>query len=311
MVAGLVGLSAPAFGDHRRLWAKRIKSIGIQLYSIPHLLNEDFPGTLEMLATIGYKELEFAGPYFFSSQSERENSILAKMFGLKDSGYYSHKPVELKKLLNDLGLKPTSAHISLLSLKESLEEILEAATSVGHRYIICPFLTAPTLDDYKAAADTFNQIGEKCQQAGIQFCYHNHSFEFGKLEGEVPLDVLLTRTDDSLMKMELDLFWTKVAGVDPLEYFSRFPGRFPLVHVKDMAAEMEPDSSFETFQNQEAIRRIFSNLTDVGQGIIDFKSILSHSRQAGIEHYFIERDFPEDQLRFVQRSYEHLSQLDI
>ena len=282
--------------------------IGLQLYSIPHLLNEDFAGTLKMLAELGYKELEFAGPYAHSPQQVREDSILAKIFGLQDSGYYSHSPAELRALLDDLGLAAPSAHAALKTLQENLGEVLEAAQIVGHQYIVCEFLKARTLDTYKESAMLFNQIGTRCQAAGIQFAYHNHSFEFEEMEGQIPYDVLLQETDPGLVGMELDLFWLKVGGADPLDYFARYPGRFPIVHLKDMAAEMEVINHWGAFEDSETIRRIFANLADVGHGIIDFGRILARAEQAGIKHTFVEYDFPADELGFAQRSYYYLAQ---
>jgi len=307
------GISTRVLGLHsiNLFMPETLKSIGIQMYSIPHLLDEDFEGTLKMLADTGYKELEFAGPYYFSPQSEIDNSILIQMFGLEGYGYYKHKPEDLRKMLDDMGLIATSAHISLQTLEANIDGALEASNTMGHTYIVCPFLAGTSLEIYRKAADTFNVIGEKCKNAGIQFAYHNHSFEFGILEDQIPFKLLLDKTDDSLVKFELDIFWTYVAGIDPLTYFKHYPGRFPMVHIKDMKEQLvPPDTSFDTFRNPEAIQRIFAVLTDVGDGIIDFKSVLEQSENAGIKHFFVERDFAQDQLGFATRSYAALSQIE-
>ncbi|MEJ0056406.1 MAG: TIM barrel protein [Bacteroidota bacterium] len=222
--------------------------LGMQLYSIASLLSQDFQGTIKTLAKAGYKKLEFAGPYYFSSQEERDNNVLLKFFGLKGSGYYDLKPNELKTFLDDLGLSAPSAHVSLQSLDENIEEVLNAAQIVGHQYIVCPMMVISTIEEYKTMADKFNVIGEACAKAGIRFGYHNHSLEFGARSGEIPMDVLLKRTDESLVSFELDIFWTTVAGVDAVKYMTDYPGRFHLMHLKDMKSRMEkPDTDWETF----------------------------------------------------------------
>lgn len=286
-----------------------LPAIGIQLYSIPHLLNQDFPGTLEMLAQIGYKEVEFAGPYAHSPQQVRDESILARIFGLKESGYYSHTPAQLRQLLDSLGLTAPSAHAALRTLEENLGGALEAAQIVGHRYLTCEFLHARTLDDYRQAAATFNRIGEQCQAAGIRFAYHNHSFEFEEMEGQVVYDLLLQETDPDLVSFELDLFWAYAGGVEPVDYFTRYPGRFPILHLKDMAAPMQPVASWRFFESAESIQAIFANITDVGRGIIDFPAILKYADLAGTQHFNVEYDFPQDEAGFARRSFDYLSQL--
>ena len=289
--------------------ARTLERIGIALYSIPHLLNADFTGTLEMIAELGYKELEFAGPYFFSPQSVRENSILIQMYDLQNYGYYDHSPAELTSLLDNLGLEAVSAHVGLDTMQANLNGVLEAAHVVGHRYVVCPMLRAATLDEYKEGAALFNQIGERSQQAGVQFIYHNHHHEFGALDGRIPLEILMEETDPALVNFELDLFWTTLGGVDPVNVIEHHPGRVRLLHIKDMAERMHVEPDVGTFSDPEAIQAIFDNIADVGEGIIDFARVFASAAAAGIEHYFIERDFPDDQKGFVERSYEYLSRL--
>lgn len=285
-------------------------SIGIQLYTIAALLSENFRETLQMLAATGYRELEFAGPYYFSAQEEIENSIMLKHLGLKGYGYYDHTPQELKAFLDEMGLQTPSAHMSMNTLDHNLAEAMHAAQIIGHDYIVCPMLVISTLDEYKAAADKFNNIGEECKKAGIRFAYHNHSLEFATLEGEVAFDVLLERTDPDLVSFEMDVFWTEVAGIDPVAYFNKYPGRFPLLHIKDMAQKMEaPDTDWQTFTDPEKAQAMFARQTHVGEGIIDFKRILENSEKAGVKHYFIERDFPPNPSEFVKQSFDNFSKM--
>jgi sugar phosphate isomerase/epimerase len=143
-----------------------------------------------------------------------------------------------------------------------------------------------------------NQAGTACQAAGLQFAYHNHDFEFVPIDGRVPYDILLENTDARLVKLELDLFWITFAGGDPLAQFARSPGRFPLVHVKDMTPKPTLDASPERV------------MVDVGKGSIDWKRIFAQSRAGGIQHYFVEHDQPSDPLASARASYDFLHQLE-
>lgn len=284
--------------------------IGMQLYSMSQALSGDFPGTLEILAETGYKNLEFAGPYYFSPEEEIKNNILIQQMGLKGYGYYDYKPAEIRKLLDDLGLTSYSAHVSIQSLEHDIDEVLRAASTIGHKYLICPMTLGPDIDTYKNAADKFNTIGESCREAGIKFGYHNHSQEFHDFDGERPIEVLMDRTDPDLVIFELDLFWTTVAGVDPARFIKKHADRISLVHIKDMARKMEvPSTDWRVFTDMSIGREILTNQTIVGEGIIDFKKILGTAEKEGIQHYIIESDFPPDPIDFARKSFQNLNQL--
>ena len=284
--------------------------IGMQLYSMSTALSDDFTGTVEMLAEAGYKNLEFAGPYYFSPEEEIKNNILIQQMGLKGYGYYDYTPAELRKFLEDLGLKSYSAHVSIQSLEHDIDEILNAATTIGHKYLICPMTLGPNIDTYKNAADKFNKIGESCKKAGIKFGYHNHSQEFHDFDGERPIDVLMERTDPDLVIFELDLFWTTVAGVDPSKFIKKHSDRIRLVHIKDMAKKMDsPSTDWRVFTDMSIGREILTNQTIVGEGIIDFEKILDTAEKEGIQHYIIESDFPPDPVGFAKRSITNLKSI--
>lgn len=304
--------SALAFAGPSRSAFGHMKSadIGMQLYSMSAALSDDFTGTLEILAEAGYKNLEFAGPYYFSPEEEIKNNILIQQMGLKGYGYYNYTPAELRKFLDDLGLTSISAHVSIQSLEYDIDEVLQAATAIGHKYLICPMTLGPDIDTYKNAADKFNKIGESCQKAGIKFGYHNHSQEFHDFDGERPIDVLMERTDPDLVIFELDLFWTTVAGVDPAKFIKKHADRIRLVHIKDMAKKMEaPSTDWRVFTDMSIGREILTNQTIVGEGIIDFKNILSTAEKKGIQHYIIESDFPPDPVGFARKSIENLKSI--
>jgi sugar phosphate isomerase/epimerase len=245
-------------------------AIGLQLYTVRKNLERDFEETLRRVSAAGIKEVEFAG-------------------------YFNYPALQIKKLLKKSGLSAPSAHIDLETLRRRLPEAIEDARIIGHKYLVLGYLpeeTRKSLDDYKALIELLNSAGRQCRQAGLQFAYHNHDFEFKKTEGRIPYDLILAETDSQTVKMELDLYWITKAGLDPIAYFEKDPGRFPLVHVKDM--DDTPAKSF----------------TEVGRGVIDFRKIFSKAGAAGIRHYFIEQDeTPGEPLESVKTSLKYLRAL--
>ena len=251
--------------------SRKLTRIGMQLYMVRRELEKDFEGTLKRVAALGYDEVEFAG-------------------------YFDHPPKEVRAVLDRYGLSSPAGHIPLAALGGDLSESIEAAHVIGHNYVLVAWLPPEerkSLDNYRRLADLCNSAGEKLKKAGVQFAYHNHDFEFTPLEGRLPYDLLLERMDPALVKLELDLYWIVKGGADPLKYFARQPGRFHLLHVKDM--DSTPQKYF----------------TEVGRGVIDFKTIFAHARKAGVKHYFVEQDetpgSPFDSLRI---SMDYLKRLE-
>ena len=260
----------------------KIEKIGLQLYTVRDLMKQDFDGTLAKVAAIGYKEVEFAG-------------------------YFDHSPKDVRAAVDRHGLTAPSAHIDYKSLGEKFPEVIEAAKVVGHDYLVNPWIDEEIRkqpDGRKQAAETFNRAGEACKKAGIQFAYHNHWFEFLSVNGKLPYDFLLTEGDPNLVKMELDLCWITVGGQDPLRYFDRYPGRFPLVHVKDVK-RVPP----VTAGGAQDFGSSMKDMTEVGSGIIDWKKIFAQSDKAGIKHYFVEHDNPKKPLESIKTSYDYLARL--
>ena len=238
------------------------KNVGIQLYTLRDLLAKDPKGTLKQVAAIGYKEVE--------------------SFGYADGKYFGMTPAEYKSVLSDLGLSAPSGHYTTGkvvkgtgTLTNGWQQAVDDAAALGQKYMVCAYLFPPErtkLDDYKAFADLFNKSAEMCKKAGIQFCYHNHDFEFKELEGKIPYDLLLNSTDPKLVQLELDLYWAVFAKQDPVALFKKHPGRYPLWHVKDM---------------EKTAERAFA---PVGTGSIDFQRIFDARKTAGMKHYFVEQD---------------------
>lgn len=264
----------------------QINKVGVQLYTVRDLMKQDFAGTIAKVASTGYKEVEFAG-------------------------YFDHSPKDVRSILNENGLTAPSCHVGLDVVQNHWPETLDVAHTIGHTFVVCPFIDARdrnSADAWKRLVDTFNKAGEASKKAGIQFAYHNHWWEFGpdaSLGGKLPYDFLLASTDANLVKLEMDLGWAKVAGQDPVAYFKRYPGRFPLVHIKDFKAlpHLGPDQ-IATFK---AGKLIDTDMTAPGSGIIDWKEIFSHSDEAGLQHYFLEHDQPKDPFATLRDGYKFLS----
>jgi sugar phosphate isomerase/epimerase len=279
------------------------RDIGIQLYTMAKPLSDDFTGTIRKLAEFGYKNLEFAGPYYFSPEEELKNNPLVAVMGLSGYGYHGHTPKEIRMMLDDLGLVSTSAHISDSSLKYNIDEAIEAANIIGQKYILSPAFMGQTPDEYKAAAELYNGFGEKCKAGGIRYGYHTHNGEFAVYDGVTLFDILVKETDPELVCFELDLFWAAVAGVDVVKLVKQYPGRVKLLHIKDMTQKMDKAyTTFDPSKNMDILMQLMRNQTIIGEGVIDFKSILSQVDDAGIDQLFIESDFPPEPMKFAEQS---------
>ncbi len=264
--AALIGAGCADEGAKPGPAARSITTVGLQLFTLASLMEEDFEGTVRQVAAVGFKEVEFAG-------------------------YFGRDPADVRNLLDELNLAAPAAHIAIEALQSDLEGVIAAAETVGHHYIVCPYLAEDqrSLEQYREHARFFNEVGTACKEAGMQFAYHNHDFEFFETDGIIPYDLLLADTDPELVQMELDLYWIKKGGHDALRYFAAHPGRFPLCHVKDMAED--------------------GSITTVGAGTIDFVSVFARSEQAGLRHYFVEHDHPDDPLGTIIQGYAHVASL--
>ena len=282
-IAAAVAASRPAWTAETH----HIDRVGLQLYTVRDLLKQDFEGTIAKVAQVGYKEVEFAG-------------------------YFGKSPQEVRKILDSNKVVSPSEHVSYDIVQNKWPETLEAAHVIGQTFIVCPWVEVSQrkeADGWKRAAETFNRAGEASQKAGIQFAYHNHAFEFEPSEtlgGKLPYDFLLAETDPKLVKMELDLCWITVGGQDPVKYFDRYPGRFPLVHVKDWTTKGPGGSDYGGATGES---RKPGHMTDVGQGEIDWKRIFAQSGKAGIQHYFVENDEPKSPFEDIKISYDYLAKL--
>jgi len=264
-----------------------IEKVGVQLYSVRELMKSDFEGTIAKVAAIGYKEVEFAG-------------------------LFNHAAKDVRAMLDKDGLTAPSSHVGYDVVQNHWPETIEEAKTIGQSYIVCPGIPENARkqeDGYKRVAEVFNKAGEASNKAGIRFAYHNHTWEFEPtplLGGKRPYDFLLDNTDPKLCSMEMDLCWASVAGQDPVSYFHRYPGRFPLVHVKDMKKLPKPSADNTVLTKLDTLE---SDMTDVGAGVIDWKRIFASADLAGIKHFIVENDWPKDALASIANSYAYLSKL--
>ena len=281
-----LGVVGAAVVVPRFVEAAAIARRGMQLYTVRGELEKDFDGTLAKIAAIGYREVEFAG-------------------------YFGRTPKQVRDSLKRHGLTAPSAHIDYPSLTgDRWSRALDDARAIGHRYLVNAWVDQSIRDQdgaWQRIADTYNTAAAAAKRRGVQFAYHNHHFEFyprADAGGKLPMDLILDSCDPKLVQIELDLCWIAAAGKDPVDYFRRYPGRFPMVHVKGLR-KVPPASP-----QPPPIDRVLKDITDVGhEDAIDWPRIFAHAKQAGIKHYFVEHDNPKEPFESLRNSYEYVSRL--
>ncbi|SHN28108.1 sugar phosphate isomerase/epimerase family protein [Mucilaginibacter sp. OK098] len=243
------------------LSAKGTKVVGLQLYSLRDQLPKDVKGVIAKVAAAGYKEVETFG---YSKQN----------------GFWGLDAKAFSGLLKANGLTTPSGHFDMNEYlvhdkTDAFETYLEAANITGMTYIIIPSINGEVLksaDQFKTVAEKMNKAAELCKKSGLQLGYHNHNFEWKPIDGTTFYDTILKETDPKLVHMEMDIFWVVRAGQDPVKLFEQHPGRFALCHIKDR-------DKTQTDLN-----------TEIGKGSIDFKTILSHAKLAGLKHFIVEQE---------------------
>ena len=276
--AAAVTLAArPDRGLSLQLGGRKLKHVGLQLYTVRTAMEKDVPGTIARVAQIGYTEVEFAG-------------------------YFKLTPNEIRELLAKNKLTSPSSHVPYPTDAEAWKKTVADAKTAGHQYVTVAWTPEEKRqgpDAYKHVADDFNKAGAEAKKAGLQFAYHNHDYELAAPspsggEGTLPLDVLFEHTDPALVAFEMDLYWMVHGGADPLAYMKKYPGRVSMVHVKDAKADPE------------------HTMTAVGQGSIDFPKIFAYDAAHGshIKHAFVEHDQPADPFASIKTSYEYLAKLN-
>jgi sugar phosphate isomerase/epimerase len=291
---------------------RKIKSVGLQLWSLAKLLEKDASGTLKMLSKQGYKEVELYGPYPFSTEKDQLSwKNIIPLVGFSKSGYYGFSVKEFSSILKDNGMSSPSMHVGLDTLRHNLEGVAEAAHILGQQYAgiaAIPDEERKNLDGYKRIADEFNTIGEKARKLGIRFLYHNHGYGFKEMEGSIPYDILIERTDPDLVFLEMDVYWTIAAGADPVKLLDKNKGRYKLMHVKDMTQRIAFSGDGG---NPSQWIELFPYITDAGSGILDFKTIISHALSSGVDHFILENDAMANPSVSLKNGYQFMSKLDL
>jgi len=244
--------------------------IGLQLYTIRAAMGKDVPGSLKKVSDIGYKYLEMAD--------------------YSNGKFYGYMPSDFKKMVTDLGMEVLSSHAGVSPKgisDDEMKKMAEDHANVGARYCMQPYISDAdrhSIAGYQKMVSDWNKVAKVMKEHGVTFGYHNHNFEFATVEGKIPyFDVFLAGLDKDLTTMELDLFWVTKAGINPVDLFKKYPGRFQLFHMKDMYTKEPP--SVVTKSNDFA---------PVGAGVINFKEILAARNIAGMKYMFVEQDQTRD-----------------
>jgi sugar phosphate isomerase/epimerase len=253
----LSGLSLPAFIRNMGLVIEQ--PFGFQTWVVREMLAKDFPGTLKIMASEGYRQVEMCSPE-----------------GYVDSGFgplTKIKPADMKKIINDAGLSCPSCHFGFSELTDKLDERIEFSRQLGLSVMVCSSFGLPktaTLDDYLKACDKLNKVAEKIKKAGMQTGYHNHEMEFGTLDSQLIYDAMMNRLNSDLVKMQ---FQTEVInlGYKASTYFNKYPGRFISSHLSDWTAEKKE--------------------VPIGQGIINWKEFFEAAKTGGVKYFYVEMNF--------------------
>jgi len=287
-----------------------VKQVGLQLFSIPKLLESDFPGTIGLIAHLGYSKVELFGPYPFSAPEEAAHwSALTPQLGFAGSGFFGLTAGKVHSILNEHHLSAPSMHTDLLTLQTKMGELSQAAHTLGATYVVLPAIPQEkrrSLDDYKRMADTFNAIGEQARRNGLRFAYHNHGYGLREMQGRIPFKLLVQATDPKLVFLEMDIYWTSAGGADPIELLKEYPTRYRMMHVKDMKERKRfKGDGGDPGQWME----IFPYMTSVGDGVLDIRGIVAQAHASGVEHLFVEQDVVADPQEALRRSADYLLSL--
>jgi sugar phosphate isomerase/epimerase len=298
LLSGIGSTSQTGRNGSSARWAGRL---GLQVYTVRDRLNKEFEATIAAIAEAGYKEVEL-----FGSLGERT-------------------PRQIRAILDRNGLTAPSTHITV-SPGPDLEKQLEAWRIIGHRFTAVrvgpprvagapaasprtgPPPQAPpiTPDTWRRQAAELNEVGRAGQKYGVRALVHNHTEEFAPMgDAGIGYDILLDETDPSLVAMELDIGWARLAGQDPIAMFKKHPGRYPLWHVKDTTGLAA------TVARPFPERRLGARFVPIGAGDIDYKALFAMAATAGLQHFFVEQDnaVEGDSLAAIRTSAQYLKKI--
>lgn len=246
-----LGLLVPSAASKANFFKfSRDKKVGVQLYSFRDIIRADIPGTLSAISKMGFSGIESWG-------------FDGKFFGIPAR--------EFKTMCSDLGLDIYSTHTGITI--ENAAFYAETAVDIGMEYLILPSMMGrpvATINDYQRVAEEMNRIGEICKKHKVRFAYHNHDFEFRPIDGVLPYDILLMETEPGLVSFQADTYFFAKLGLNPIDFFNNYPGRFSSLHLKDLGLD-----------GQSCI---------IGNGVVDFKAIIEARDLAGVELLVYEQE---------------------
>jgi sugar phosphate isomerase/epimerase len=236
---------------------------GLQTYSLRYDSQKDFPGTLALIRKMGFEELEV-------------------------SGWPGHSAAEYRRLLDDNGLKAVSMTAGYQQLDTAVDAAAENAHALGASYVVCSTLPQQrymTDEECRHGAEFLNGRGESLAAAGLRCCYHTHGTEFrpaaaAAFPGATVFDTLVQRSDPRFANFEMDIYWIVYGGQDPVELLHRYPGRFPLTHIKDIRPGTPLGGLPRDVREEDSV--------PLGTGLVDIPAALRAAQQTGVQHYFIE-----------------------
>ena len=274
--AGALWLATEALADGRRAWPR---PIGLELYTVRDAYAKDPAGTLKRVSAVGYREVE------------APTNIPAPTL----LGY-----------LRAANLTAPSTYPDAPKDLDAWKKTLDQVHPYGFHFIVVGDDPKMDAEAWKRRAELFNRCGSLAQEAGLQFCYHAHYHEFAPLGDTCGYDIMLARCDAKLLKFEMDVFWATYAGRDPVAYFQKHPGRFPLLHIKDFKPGFPTSTRSFPYDNGP------NPFAPAGQGRIDWRNIFAHAPQAGVEHIYVEQDRCDgDPFDAIAASFKYLRNLQL
>lgn len=266
--------------------------IALQLYSVRHEMKNDLPATLAKVKEMGYDGVEFAG-------------------------LFDRSPAELKALCKEVGLVPISAHVSINEMLSDAEATFEKYATIGTRFVAIPSLPEeyrPGREKFEVILEKIKEFGAIANKHGITLLYHNHDFEFVKLDGTYGLDKIYEEVSADLLKTQLDTCWVNVGGENPADFIRKYTGRAPVVHLKDFFGE-KTENMYELIGEKTVAppkRPEGFEFRPVGYGKQDFPAILAAAKDAGAEWVVVEQDSPSmglDELGCAEKSIQYLKSI--
>ena len=268
--SGLLALTVPLSKIGLAAAPDQLKAYGIQLYMVRDAMEKDPLGTLKQLGRMGYTQIE--------------------SYGGSKGIFWGMSNTEFKKTANGYGLDLISTHYNNDD-NITFEKKAELAAEIGMKYLICPWKgPQKSIDDFKRIAEDFNHRGEVCKKHGLRFAYHPHDYPYKKVDGQLPIDVLLAGTDKALVDYQMDFYYTVTEGYDPEVYLKKYKGRFTLCHMRDVLKQRLPAGSKE------------ESACDLGQGIINYPHLLKVAQDNGMKYFFVEqsRYYQETEMQSAQ-----------